>query len=803
MAIRAKTGLVRVALSALAGVVVCLNAAPGDMEPVLSLERTAERRHGNFAPVLEGESATVRGTVSGKPMVFPMFSQLAIQDDSGHGLVLEGSVATFSQARPGAQVEARGTIAKRAGMPVLVIAQLRVLARGPVPEPRRVNLSELHSFRSLGVLFAVEGRVIDKGENASGDYLYIGDARKPLEVLLPRGAARPATLDHFEIGDRVRATGIGSQYCPFPPFNRSFRLVVASDDDIVLIRTRWLVSPEWLAVAIAFTVFALGLWWMRERRMAAQRNMVRIFYALAEEVIGVSSPAEIVSRLAATLPAVLGITGAHVYLFNRATKELDRVRQAADAKPFSVAVSAPEGALPLGPALAFRNQALLTIRDTRHSPFFPDGRTERLPGSLMFVPMFAESEILGVVELYDAKTDHEFTAEERILTQHLANQIGIALRLLEERSIREQLYRSEKLAAVGQLVSGIAAELRSPLESISTLAENLESAHLGYMGGDVRAIAGEAQKASDIVARLVSFMQPERAEPKRIELNALVRSLIEFRRQEWETRGFDIEEALAANPIYILGSQGQLERVFLDLLVQAEHALTDSPEKRLAIATGVLARRAVVEIDYAANVVKAPWENLGGAEAGSQGDGLARGVVRSHGGELRMSRSPEGACRLEVELPLAPERLSESGGIARAFTCLLVEPDHASREQLVRMLTQRGCRVIPASSGEDAAELVQRLRFDIVFCSVRLPGLNWIEFSESVRNQIGAFVLLTEGFDFELSRGLLSAESHLLSKPVVEPELDQVLSQVEARLASPEARLLLVRPDRKVSGDSY
>ncbi len=140
----------------------------------------------------------------------------------------------------------------------------------------------------------------------------------------------------------------------------------------------------------------------------------------------------------------------------------------------------------------------------------------------------------------------------------------------------------------------------------------------------------------------------------------------------------------------------------------------------------------------------------------------------------------------------------------RAFTCLVVEPDSNAREDLVRTLTQRGCRVIPAVSGEDGAELVQRLRFDIVFCSVRLPGLNWIEFSEGVRNEVGAFVLLTEGFDFELSRGLLSAESHLLTKPVIEPELDQVLAAIEGRLSANEARLHVMRPpDKKAAGGLY
>ncbi len=782
---------------------MALTAVAADSLPVVSLERAASRRPSDYSPALQGQAVTVRGMVSGKPMVHPMFVQLPLQDDQGHGLLLEGSLAQFSETQPGAQVEASGTVSKRAGMPVLAIASLRVLSRSQAPAPKRVSIPEMRSFVNLGLLVAVEGRVIDKGENTSGQYLIIGDVRKPLEILLPSGVARPASLDRFEIGDRVRGTGIASQYCPFPPYNRSFRLVLANDEDLVLISTRWLISPEWLAICIATLVFALGVWWMRERRMAAHGHMVRTFYRLGEDVIGVSTPAEILSRLAASLPPVLKISGVHLYLFNRATKELDRVRQASDALPFAVPVGAPEGALPLGAALAFRNQALLTILDTRRSPFFPDGRPERLAGSVMFVPMFAGSDVVGVLELFDEKTDHEFTSDDRLLTQHLANQIGIALRLMEEKSVREQLYRSEKLAAVGQLVSGIAAELRAPLDSISMLSENLATMPVGFLGPDIRAIAGEAQKASDIVARLVSFIEPEQAEPKRIELNGLIRSLIDFRRQEWETRGIEIQELLAPGAIHILGSQGQLERVFLDLLVQAEHALTDSPEKCLAIATSILARRAVVELEYTVSVGKTPWDGVAAQEAGVHSDGVARGVVHSHGGELRVTRSGEGACRLEVEFPLAPERLAETGGVTRAFTCLLVEPDDQEREELVHLLTARGCRVIPAVSAEAASELVQRLRFDIVFCAVRLPGLNWIEFSESVRTEIGAFVLLSEGYDFELSRGLLNSDNHVMSKPVTEGDLDAVLGAIEARYAAPESRLLVIRPDRKASGDQY
>ncbi|HXN48592.1 MAG TPA: response regulator, partial [Bryobacteraceae bacterium] len=434
--------------------------------------------------------------------------------------------------------------------------------------------------------------------------------------------------------------------------------------------------------------------------------------------------------------------------------------------------------------------------NTKTSPFFPDGRPGRTPGSIMFVPMLAEQEVLGVLELYDWKPEHEFKLDERVSTQHLANQIGIALRLTEEKTVREQLFRSEKLAAVGQLISGIATELRAPLDSISSLAEQIVAASVARWE-DFDTISSEAHKASDIVTRLVSFMQPERGEAKRIELNGLLGSLCDFRRQEWESRGFEVKTILSPTPIQVLGSQGQLERVFLDLLVQAEHALAESVEKRLIVATSTLAQRVLVEIEYTSSGPKGAWSGLASANLAEHVDGVSRGIVRSHGGELRMTRNAQGDCRLEIELPAAPAWAAEAGGAVRAFTCLVVEPDSTAREELVRMLTGRGCRVIPATSGEAASELVQRLRFDIVFCSVRLPGLNWIEFSEEVRSETGAFVLLTEGFDFELSRGLLSAESHLLTKPVIEPELDQVLGAVESRLVTAESRLLVMRPPSK------
>src|SRR5207302_1113432 len=134
--------------------------------------------------------------------------------------------------------------------------------------------------------------------------------------------------------------------------------------------------------------------------------------------------------------------------------------------------------------------------------------------------------------------------------------------------------------------------------SISDLAHRaLERLDTGAGEREVLAIDAEAKKAAGMVARLVSFAAAEQ-EARPVSITALLRTLIEFREGDWKATGIKVRDLTMREPMNVLGSQGQLEQVFLSLLVHAEQLLADAAQKSITIRTSVLAKRLLVEIAF-------------------------------------------------------------------------------------------------------------------------------------------------------------------------------------------------------------
>jgi signal transduction histidine kinase len=764
-----------------------LAAQPGATALSLTLAQVNQRQAPDFSAVYQRRKVIVQGVVNAPPVHFPEYTALAIEDGGGGAILTShGSGPALDGFPPGYELRVVGMVSQQTGMPVIVAESIDVLGQKPVPAPVSVPPRDLQDFRYLGRLVRTQGRVQSTTLTSSGPSITLNDAGH-LWIFLPREQNQPfGDFTSIEKGDLVEATGIASQYCPRPPYNHSFEILAPAPESVVR-KERALGLPI-IAVGLGLVIVLITgfVFWSRERRLRGQRERLRKTYQLGEEILGAASPEAIWIRIAETLPTILGITRVHLYVHNRAAKTLDGVAEQA-GESVSILLSAPPAGTQSGAAACFHYRTLLVIPDISRSPFPIATSDRRAPQSLLFVPMMAQGEVIGVMELDQDDRMRDFPADEQALAQHLGNQIGAALRLLAQRSVQAQLFRTEKMAAVGRLISGVVNELQTPLQSIGELAKlALERESLDAAERDLKAISSEAQKASGIVARLVSYAAAEQSEARPVSVGALLRTLIEFREGDWKASGIRLTETISREPLNVLGSQGQLEQVFLNLLVHAEQAIAESPRKTIAVRTSVLAKRLLVEISFSAAPESSKPEDAASIL------GVTRSVVAGHGGEVRLIEKPNFDPRFEVDLPLlARDRAGSlpSAGPAphepgSRMTALVIEPEESAQRQLITLLSARGFRVVPLTSADNGLDLAQRMRFDVALCSVHAPGLNWVELSERLHSRVGGFVLLSEGYDSELAGDFEGDGRFVLPKPVQEGELDRVLRSIETTISS-------------------
>jgi len=763
-----------------------LLTASASAQTKLSLQQAGSRTGHDFVPAYEDQQVVVTGQISARSIWVTDSYYLPIQDEQHYGLLLKPSVSQLQGLATGDWVEAQGIISKRAGLPVLIPQTLRRLRHLPPPAPILVTASDLTSFRYMGVLITTENIVTAEDQNGGGDLLLIGARSQELHVFLPRARRDSGPqLSGFRIGDRIRITGIASQYCTLPPYDRFFQVLIASPSSIAVLERGWVIQPPVLLAALILAGGLALVWWFRERRMARLRKQMRLLNSLGEQVIGATSSAEILRRLTLNLTALSNASGVGIYIHNRGSKVLEGVHTSSAAVNV-IDPEAPASSVASGVAACFRNHALLSVPDTHRSPHFRKEDAALSPRSVLFVPMFAQAELMGVLEIHHTTHFHYFSQAEQAAMQHLANQIATALKLQEQHSMREQLFRSEKLAAAGQLISDVANELRTPLQSIAMLASALCSQNGELSHPELESITTEARRANEIVGRLVSFANVEQSSAEPLDLNAILSSLLKFRAPEWKVKGVEIKSQLAVKRAIVLGSPGQIEQVLLNLLVDAEKSAAEARDKIITVSSSLLAKRVLVEIAYPTRAPETRGDSTDGDHTGSGalGLGVCRGIIESHGGEFRVVRTAPGQARFDIELPVIEARQSGSGNsqiseAIRQLTVMVVEPDNKVQRQLVEMLGERGDRVVPVSSAEEGLDIVERLRFDMVICAVRLPGLNWVQFCERVRLRVGGFVLLTDAFNSDVGRAFRNSEGYVLSKPVDETELHRICRAIE------------------------
>jgi two-component system NtrC family sensor kinase len=314
----------------------------------------------------------------------------------------------------------------------------------------------------------------------------------------------------------------------------------------------------------------------------------------------------------------------------------------------------------------------------------------------------------------------------------------------EEKQLQQQLVQSEKMAAIGQLVSGVAHELNNPLASISAFAQlMLSDANLtpeDRHATDV--ISSEAKRAARIVHNLLTFARQHRAEKTFADINQVVENTLELRGYDLSVRGIQLERAYASPAPSTMVDAYQLQQVILNLVTNAEQAMAgiERARPRLTVRTRFDAETIRIEIeDTGPGIPPDSLERIFNpfytTKAVGHGTGLglsiSLGIISEHGGRIWAENVPSGGARFCVDLPRVAAASSATTVAAAAPVVLqgglriLIADDEASiRHALSRFLEKAGHVVVAVDSGRGAMAAVRAEPFDAILLDMRMPDVS-------------------------------------------------------------------------------
>jgi PAS domain S-box-containing protein len=236
--------------------------------------------------------------------------------------------------------------------------------------------------------------------------------------------------------------------------------------------------------------------------------------------------------------------------------------------------------------------------------------------------------------------------------------------------LQSKLIHAEKMAAVGQLVSGVAHEVNNPLTAILGFADLLmESPEMPEVARkDLRVILQEAQRTKQIVQNLLSFARQMPPQRKPVQLNSILRRTVQLRAYDFNSHGIEILEHLGENLPHVVGDSHQLQQVFLNIMNNAYDAVRDTGRPaRIEIMTASLGTYVEVSFRDNGQGITQPdriFDPFFTTKEVGKGTGLGLsicyGIVREHGGEIlcHNNNGGEGATFI-VRLPAVSEPASK------------------------------------------------------------------------------------------------------------------------------------------------
>jgi len=293
------------------------------------------------------------------------------------------------------------------------------------------------------------------------------------------------------------------------------------------------------------------------------------------------------------------------------------------------------------------------------------------PPSRPTIPAIPQDKALWTGEhIHRRKDGTEFPAS--VTLSHIRDAgddiIGLVIsirNLTEERRVADHLGRTEKLAAIGELVAGVAHELNNPLTGISTFAQLLLEDKLeGEQLESVSLIKREADRAIGVIRDLLLFARKTDARDVTVDINTIVQHTVRLRALASRSSGIEVHLHLDQSSPKVRGDEQKLQQVVLNLLVNAESAMRDAKVRHLSVITRRKNESVVIIVSDTGHgmmpsVSQRVFEPFFTTKPPGEGTGLglsvSYGIIQAHGGTISVESTPDVGTTFTISLPLYVE----------------------------------------------------------------------------------------------------------------------------------------------------
>ncbi|MBL8807358.1 MAG: PAS-domain containing protein [Rhodospirillales bacterium] len=370
--------------------------------------------------------------------------------------------------------------------------------------------------------------------------------------------------------------------------------------------------------------------------------------------------------------------------------------------------------------------------------------------SLIRVPVAVGGEWWGSVGFDHCRLPHRWEPLEIEAIQAAATLIGLAIQRNSanekmERQ-RDALFRSEKMAAMGSLLAGVAHELNNPLAIVVGQAALLrETAREEKVLVRADKIAQAADRCARIVKTFLAMARQRPTERTAVHIVEIVRGTLDLLAYALRADGIAVDFSPPDDIPPVWGNADQLAQVVSNLVVNAQQAVRERvDERRIGIRIGTDpddARRIMLRIsdngpgipDDIKTRVFEPFFTTKPAGTGT-GIGLSvcRGIVEAHDGTIAIDDATGGGAVFEIGLPVADpsdtrQQANGNGmreGLPSGISALVVDDEPDILQTLAEILGDAGAQVVKAGSGGEALAAMAAEDFDIVLCDMRMPDID-------------------------------------------------------------------------------